>query len=272
MVLYSRLHLITQNSRLLRSLFWTIIATGISCNLPIILNISIPSLLRDTTLFNVLSGMEIAYTLQEIVLSSMYIYLFYQFACGGTLEPRDCETMILLILAQIVIFISDVATTVLIYVHFYFLRMVLASFTYAIKLRLEFVVLNRLSARRDSVQDSMWEGQHTAHGHQQLSNRVSGGWQSCLDLRPGGRGLPQCGPRLELEVSEWPTRVGSGEQWISGQGEGSSMFTTPKIFKPPLSGCNCRNTTLRQPLQNRAVCLSEPLGEVSKKVPDDRMA
>lgn len=155
MVLYSRLHLVTQSSKLLRTLFWTIIATGISCNLPSILNICISSLLRNTKLFKVLSGTEIAFTLQEIVLSSMYIYLFYQFACGGTLEPSDRETMALLIIAQVVILVSDVSTTVLLYLHFYLLRIALDPFTYDIKHRLEFVVLNRLSARRESEQASM---------------------------------------------------------------------------------------------------------------------
>jgi hypothetical protein len=97
--------------------------------------------------FQVSAGFEIAFIFQEILPSSLYIYLFYQFAHGGSFEKRDEATMILLIMTQMAILLCDIAMTVLNYIHFYVLRMVLVPFTYAIKLRLEFVVLNRLADR-----------------------------------------------------------------------------------------------------------------------------
>ncbi|KAE9961738.1 hypothetical protein EG328_001813, partial [Venturia inaequalis] len=135
-VLYSRLHLVIQSSKILRIIFWTIVATGVSCNLPGILDICIPSLMRNPKLFEIFSGTDIVFSVQEIVLSSVYIYFFYQFARGGSLEPRDRATLTLLVIAQMVIILSDAATTVLIYIHFYILRMALLPFTYAVKLRL----------------------------------------------------------------------------------------------------------------------------------------
>ncbi|KAE9970898.1 hypothetical protein EG327_010126 [Venturia inaequalis] len=136
-VLYSRLHLVIQSSKILRIIFWTIVATGVSCNLPGILDICIPSLMRNPKLFEIFSGTDIVFSVQEIVLSSVYIYFFYQFARGGSLEPRDRATLTLLVIAQMVIILSDAATTVLIYIHFYILRMALLPFTYAVKLRLD---------------------------------------------------------------------------------------------------------------------------------------
>lgn len=244
-VLYSRLHLVTQSSKVLRVVFWTIIATGVTCNLPSILNICIPSLLRNPMLFNIFSGTDVVFTVHEIVLSSMYIYFFYQFARGGSLEPRDRATLMLLVIAQIVILLSDAATTVLIYIHFYVLRMALLPFTYAVKLRLEFVVLNRLSARSHSMQASTWNDQHTVCNHQQLINGASTGWRSHRETRPEKRGLPRCGQTSEPELSEWSTRVEPSEQWITRRDEGSSTLTTPGKSRSLLSGCACRNTTSR---------------------------
>lgn len=127
MVLYSRLHLVTQDSRLLRTIFWTIVATGVAFNVPSILNICIPSTLRDGLLFKMFSGTDIAFTLQDIILGSMYLYLFNRFARGGSLERRDRETMTLLIIAQMVILITDAASTILIYMHFYVLRLTITT-------------------------------------------------------------------------------------------------------------------------------------------------
>ncbi|RDI84993.1 hypothetical protein Vi05172_g4917 [Venturia inaequalis] len=240
-VLYSRLHLVIQSSKILRIIFWTIVATGVSCNLPGILDICIPSLMRNPKLFEIFSGTDIVFSVQEIVLSSVYIYFFYQFARGGSLEPRDRATLTLLVIAQMVIILSDAATTVLIYIHFYILRMALLPFTYAVKLRLEFVVLNRLSARSNltshSMQASTWNAQHTARNHQQLSNGASTGWRSGLKTRPGNRGLLRCCQSLEPEASEWPTRVEDGEQWISRRDEAVPTLTTPGKTKSRLSGC-----------------------------------
>lgn len=124
LVLYLRLRLFTDNSKFLRGVLWTIITTGIICNVPSILNVCMPSPLRNSLVF--LSFIRIQNCIhfaRECPFKSVYISFFYQFAPGESVEARDKGTLSLLIIPQIVIPFSDVATTVLIYTLFYVLRM-----------------------------------------------------------------------------------------------------------------------------------------------------
>src|ERR1700712_5750921 len=103
--------------------------------------------------------LNILFALQEIILSSMYVYLFFRFVRGchetrathphqlSTFSKRDRRTLILLILVQLVVLITDTTMVALAYLQFSLLRMAMVNFTYALKLRLEFVVLNRLAGR-----------------------------------------------------------------------------------------------------------------------------
>jgi hypothetical protein len=156
MVLYSRLHLVTQNRTLLRGVLYTIIVVGLVLNIPNIISICIPKLIQRPNLFQTVYYLNIIPGVQEIVLSTMYIFLFFRYANAGSFEPRDKATFLLLIFAQLVILLSDVAMITLIYIKYNVLRMMLVPFTYALKLRLEFLVLNRLAGPERSRQKT-WD-------------------------------------------------------------------------------------------------------------------
>jgi hypothetical protein len=152
MVLYSRLHLVTRNQTVLRGVLYTIIAFALLLNIPSILSLCVPTLNQRTTLFQAIYYLNFIPAVQEIALSTMYIYLFFRFARAGSFEPKDKITFLLLTVAQLVILVSDVAMIALIYNRCYVLRMMLLPFAYALKLRIEFLVLNRLAGSDRSRQ------------------------------------------------------------------------------------------------------------------------
>jgi hypothetical protein len=152
MVLYSRLHLVTRNLTLLRVVIYTIIVVGFLLKIPNIFNICVPTLYRRHSLFQTLYYLNIIPGVQEVVLSTMFIYLFFRYARAGSLEPRDKAASVFLISVQLVILISDVAMITLICVRYNLLRTMLVPFTFALKLRLEFLVLNRLTGSELSRQ------------------------------------------------------------------------------------------------------------------------
>jgi len=76
-----------------------------------------------------------------------------------------------------VILVSDVGTIVLIYIRFYVWRMALVLIIQAIKLRLEFVVLNRLAEANTAARNQGWASQHPVSDSQVLTiqERLVGG-------------------------------------------------------------------------------------------------
>jgi hypothetical protein len=239
-VLYSRLHLITRNLTLLRAIIWTIIATAILCNLPNILNMCIPSLLRNPLVYKITYGSQVVFALQEVMLSSLYIYLYYKFVRGGSFEPRDKMTFILLILAQIVILVSDVGMIVLIYVRLYLGRMALVPFTYAFKLRLEFVVLNRLAEPNNTARNLICGSQRSVPDPQVFDNPRDIGWKSWFGFLQWRRRELPTAQNLGGEKVDIATRAENTEQEAPGQRDCFSQITTHDISKIPYSCCVCR--------------------------------
>lgn len=102
MVLYSRLYLVSSNPRLLKTVLYTIITTALIFNIPNFLIDSLPGLRRDKIFLQINYGFNAVFALQEIILSLLYIFLFYRFAGGGGgkvnfMSKRDETTFHLLI-------------------------------------------------------------------------------------------------------------------------------------------------------------------------------
>jgi hypothetical protein len=211
MVLYSRLHLVTTNQKLLRAVLYTIIATGVIFNIPNLLFLCIPVLYQSLIMFQVTYSLNIVFALQEIILSSMYIYLFFKFVRAGRVEgsrfsPRDKTTFKLLILAQLVVLISDVAMVVLIYIRYNLLRMTMVQFTYALKLRLEFVVLNRLAGPEKSRRQTVADNYDLTSESQSSEGRREASWRSWVRILWPKRlcipEMPVCNTDASMECGE----------------------------------------------------------------------
>jgi hypothetical protein len=96
--------------------------------------------------YHIASHLGIIFNIEETILSSLYIYLFFKFMRESTSETRTRmkSFFYLLILAQVFIFICDVILTTLAYVRLDLLTSIAIPFIYTVKLKAEFMVLNRL--------------------------------------------------------------------------------------------------------------------------------
>jgi hypothetical protein len=151
LILYSRLNLILANPKFLRLILVTILGNAVIFQLPdmIITYISGHS---NTAVLHKIEDInpkfDIIFTFQEVLFSSLYIFVFVRFLNeGGTPVSQDMiRTFYFLIIAEIVIFMFNIILSILLYLHIYLARRMVLGLFYAIKLKVEFIVLNRFVA------------------------------------------------------------------------------------------------------------------------------
>lgn len=151
LTLYSRVHLLLFNQRVLQLLLVIIIANGCLVHIPGIVTAYLPFTARSLRASIIISKLEVIFYVQEISLSSLYTFLFIKFIRRS---PTPCEhetidatakmTFVGLIAGQIVVLVSDVCMVVLLFQNFYLARKLIIPLNYAIKVLIEFFVLNQL--------------------------------------------------------------------------------------------------------------------------------
>jgi hypothetical protein len=88
---------------------------------------------------------EVYKQVQETALSTLYIILFIKFLREYSSEREVRITFYLLVTAYIVIIMADVVTITLLYMDWFLPRMMILTFSSSLKLRIELLVLNRLT-------------------------------------------------------------------------------------------------------------------------------
>jgi hypothetical protein len=162
-VLYSRLHLVSftiKNPHVLRYALIMIITDAFLFHTPtIVFQFGLANPPTHDQYFNYLRVMEriqiMGFSLQEIVLTSIYIYGTLQII-KNSVNPKIRTTMIFLILVQIVVMLFDISVISLDYANYYMIKALCQSFYYALKLQLEFVILNQF---RDVIANGGLTGQ-----------------------------------------------------------------------------------------------------------------
>lgn len=152
LILYSRLHLVCRNERTQRAMKWMIIVTFICFQIPSWVCVwpgyaDIPRISsvwspRDAIVerFN-----QLGYTVAEAIISGVYIKCLLGLL---KLKPsvRQRRVMHDLIWVNIMVVVLDVIENVLVWLNINALSHPIQTFSYALKLRLEFVILNQLMA------------------------------------------------------------------------------------------------------------------------------
>jgi hypothetical protein len=85
----------------------------------------------------------VGFTIQETIISGIYIYMARRMV-QKAYNDHTKQCIRLLILVQVACILLDVPFIVLAYTEIFLLKATLTSFAYAIKLKLEFIVLNQL--------------------------------------------------------------------------------------------------------------------------------
>lgn len=144
MVLYSRLHLIVDSPKILRALLIVIVGVGVP--LQIVMALAGDRVL-DTNVWVVTFRLEMIFPFSEIILSSLYVYLFVRFMRQdtGAVDALMKRTFYFLIAAESFVVIMDVIGKSLWYMDLYLLRLAVLPFITALKLKVEFMILNRLT-------------------------------------------------------------------------------------------------------------------------------
>jgi hypothetical protein len=148
MVLYSRLHLLNRNPKILRPVLCMIIVNAIALHIPTTVltygsNFGSP---RNTFVagYNVMEKIQMTgFCLQEFILSGIYIYEAVGLLKANP-EHGSRKIMYQLLCINLVIITMDVGLLVVEYMNLYMVETTLKGAIYSIKLKLEFAVLGKL--------------------------------------------------------------------------------------------------------------------------------
>ncbi|CZT03076.1 uncharacterized protein RAG0_09950 [Rhynchosporium agropyri] len=147
-VLYSRLHLVVRSPRILNLVLIMVIIDAFLFHVPTIVFQYGVSANGKTHAYYLpfMAPMEriqvFGFSIQEVVISIIYIWATLRML-KGSFNEKIRNTIIFLILIQIVVILADVIVIALDYCEYFTLKAVLHSFVYAFKLQLEFVILNQ---------------------------------------------------------------------------------------------------------------------------------
>jgi hypothetical protein len=146
-VLYSRLHLVTRSRRILRGVLGMIVADVFILHLPtMVAQIGVVTKHQPSWVswYPIIEKVQIVgFSLQETIISGIYIKAARRIV-EESYNAHTKHYIRLLIPVQIVCILLNVPSIVLVYVDIFLLKATLTSFVYAIKLKLEFIVLNQL--------------------------------------------------------------------------------------------------------------------------------
>jgi hypothetical protein len=147
MVLYSRLHLISENRRLLRFIFWFIIIDAfLLCGPCIVLNSGQYSHNPKpyTAGYVVMEKIQmIMFTIQEFFISGVYFWEVRKLL-KVIFKGSTRNLMWQLVAMNILIIILDVSMLVVIGFGFYMIETTMKAMIYAVKLKVEFAVLTKM--------------------------------------------------------------------------------------------------------------------------------
>jgi hypothetical protein len=206
LVLWSRLHLVVRDSRVLNRVLVMIIINGVLClSSSAIFEFGL-SRSKYQTMFalstNIIERVQQAiYTVQETIISFLYIYYITQFLGGVHALFRNKVTC-LLVCVQILAVVLDAALSFTVYTDRFILRCAIHPFLYTVKLKLEFIVLNQLQTffKRDIGTSNLRDA--NSHNPLPLVEQISlPPSKTNVVTMPGTTMAPKC-PSLSFSTTE----------------------------------------------------------------------
>lgn len=166
-VLWSRLHLITQNEKLLKGVLWGIIINSFLMGVPTIIMIYVTNATGSQDYAHGYSIMEriqmTAFSTQELLISAVYLREVRQLL-GIVYQDKTRKLMWELVAINVTIIILDIALLSVEFINLYEIQITLKGMVYSIKLKLEFGVLSKLvkiiRTRKDSAMEIFDESKH----------------------------------------------------------------------------------------------------------------
>lgn len=149
LVLYSRLHLVLYNQRILHTVLYIIIASTVCVLLLTTTTIFGSAYIQTSTwkkAYDIVERLQLTwFCVQEFLIPNLYIWEAVKLLrLSPERDNHRKKIMYELLLINLIIIVLDVPVPVLEYVNFYYLEVSLKPTIYSIKLRLEFAILGRL--------------------------------------------------------------------------------------------------------------------------------
>ncbi|KAI4103138.1 MAG: hypothetical protein LQ345_007340 [Seirophora villosa] len=170
-VLFSRLHLVVRNQKLLRYILWLIIVDGCLFHIPtIVFTVGrfSPHPSDWTSKFHIMERIQlVGFCLQEFTISTLYIVSTVRIL-GSVYHSMTRKVMLQLILINVVCIGMDIILIALEFTGKYTSEASIKPMIYAIKLKLEFAVLNQLMglSKAGFTEGSRWGmGNGTGQSH-----------------------------------------------------------------------------------------------------------
>jgi hypothetical protein len=147
-VLYSRLHLIVLNEKLLRLILRMIIIDAVILHIPTTMLTFGSNANTDTARFvhgyNVMEKIQMTgFCLQEFAISGIYLWECAKFLRTDKQE-KSRKTLYELFYINMIIIMMDLSLLGLEYANLYILEIVIKGMVYSVKLKLEFAILGKL--------------------------------------------------------------------------------------------------------------------------------
>ena len=159
LVLYSRLHILINDRRVLRACLGIIVINALICHPPVIVA-SVYTGIHKKTLLRAGFCLDVLFVLQENVFALLYIFSFVKFVGGWHVDKEAKAVLRNLILAEVIVFCTDITPLSLLYAQAYVPREAIHPFCYAVKLTIEFWILNDLvrfsRARQGAVTEDIF--------------------------------------------------------------------------------------------------------------------
>ncbi|KAJ5167605.1 uncharacterized protein N7482_003199 [Penicillium canariense] len=149
LVLWSRLHLVLQNTKILYGVLWMIIVDAVLFHIPttVLLYGTVAAPIGAWSRgYSVMERIQLlGFCIQELIISGIYVWETVKLL---QLRPHGRPHGILrqLLLINIIILILDVSVVVIEYVGYYAVQVMFKPVAYSIKLKLEYAILGKLVA------------------------------------------------------------------------------------------------------------------------------
>lgn len=162
-VLYSRLHLIVRNQRTLRLVLGMVLFNAAALHIPTTITFfgaNSPQSAVWIDKFNVVERVQLAgFCVQEFIIGTIYLYSTTRLL-GATYHNLSKKVMTELIIINCICIGMDIVLICLEYTNQYIGEASMKPMIYAIKLKLEFTVLNQLKglAKSSLTEGHRWEG------------------------------------------------------------------------------------------------------------------
>jgi hypothetical protein len=165
-VLYSRLHLVSQNTTILRIVRWLIVLSLVVIVVPTIVLNAGWSYMPDSPGWShgyfAMERIQVSwFTAQECFISGVYIWNTAQLIrLNPTEDSKRHKILYELLAVNIIVIIMDLALVILQYLNYYFTQVIFKATVYSVKLKLEFAVLGMLVSivHRRHSDEMFWRG------------------------------------------------------------------------------------------------------------------